>query len=141
MKTKKLLSLLLCFVMLFGIFTPSALADDATTTVYVTLSQYGKILTMENGEQLACVPVYIHEENPTLNTVFKEFHTLYHPDGEDAYASYEGEYGTAISKLWNDTSEFFGYQVNAGSESVYGLSHTVQDGDYVDVCIYKNTWI
>jgi len=140
MKTKKLLSLLLCFVMLFGIFTPTAFADDATITVYVTLSQYGKILTLEDGEHLACVPVYIEEENPNLDTVFKEFHTLYHPDGEDAYASYEGEYGTAISKLWNDTSEFFGYQVNGGSESVYGLSHTVKDGDYVDVCIYKNKY-
>ena len=126
--------------MLFGIFTPTAFADDATITVYVTLSQYGKILTLEEGEHLACVPVYIGEENPNLDTVFKEFHTLYHPDGEDAYASYEGEYGTAISKLWNDTSEFFGYQVNGGSESVYGLSHTVKDGDYVDVCIYKNKY-
>jgi hypothetical protein len=67
MKTKKLLSLLLCFVMLFGTITLPANAEDATTTVYVTLSRYGEILTDANGEFLACVPVALCEENPEAN--------------------------------------------------------------------------
>lgn len=140
MKTKKLLSLLLCFVMLLGTITLSANAEDATTTVYVTLSRYGEILTDANGEYLACVPVSLQEENPNLDTVLRQFHALYHENGEDAYSSYEGEYGTAIDMLWEDESQLFGYQVNGGTESVYGLSHTVDDGDYVDVCIYQNKY-
>ena len=140
MKTKKLLSLLLCFVMLFGTITLPAYAEDATTTVYVTLSRYGEILTDANGEFLACVPVTLGEESPNLDTVLRQFHAMYHENGEDAYSSYEGEYGTAIKMLWEDESELFGYQVNGGTESVYGLSHTVNNGDYVDVCIYENKY-
>ena len=140
MKTKKLLSLLLCFVMLFGTITLPANAEDATTTVYVTLSRYGEILSDADGEFLACVPVALCEENPDLDTVLRQFHATYHENGEDAYSSYEGEYGTAINMLWEDESQLFGYQVNGGTESVYGLSHTVKHGDYVDVCIYENKY-
>lgn len=138
MKTKKLLSLLLCFVMLFGIFTPSAFADDATTTVYVTLSQYGRILSGKDGNHLACVPVYLEEENPNLDTVLREFHSMYHSEGEAAYSSYEGKYGLAIAMLWNDTSDLFNYQVNGGTEIVNDLNHELKDGYYVDVRINEN---
>ena len=138
MKTKKLLSLLLCFVMLFGIFTPSAFADDAGITVYVTLSQYGRILSGKDGNHLACVPVYLEEENPNLDTVLREFHSMYHSEGEAAYSSYEGKYGLAIAMLWNDTSDLFNYQVNGGTEIVNDLNHELKDGYYVDVRINEN---
>lgn len=136
---KRILSMILVLVMILSAIP--VLAENTDITVYLSVSKYGEIVGSKDGDAMAYVPVALSgKDSYCLNDVFLEAHSTYYTDGTDGYASSEGDYGLSIDKLWGDTSKKFGYQVNGGKESVMGLSHIVENGDYVDACIYKNAY-
>jgi len=138
---KKLLSFLLILSMILTVAPISSLAstDDVSITAYVTVSKYGEFVENNNGEKVALLPVVLNDRNEyTLEDLFAELHNQYY-DG-DGYSSNVGDYGAYITKFWGDESGNFGYQINGGSETVMGLNHQVEDGDCVDVTIYKSLY-
>lgn len=145
MKAKRFYAFLLTLVTLLSLFGFHAFADDVAATkieTYVTLSRYGEFVTDKDDNAFVQLPVELDGKSSyTLDDVFVAAHDLYYADGADVgYASDEGKYGLYVVKLWGDESGNFGYQVNRGTENVLGLSHEVEDGDYIDVCIYQNSY-
>lgn len=145
MKSKRMLSLFLSLVMALSIFNIGVLAyseETSTIKVYITVSKYGEIAGDKERKAIAAASIELNDKaSYNLDDVFTAAHDLYYEGGADAgYASDNGEYGLYITKFWGDESGNFGYQVNGGTEPVMGLSHEVKDGDYIDVCIYKNTY-
>jgi len=72
-----------------------------------------------------------------LDDVFVRLHELYYQDGAEGYASYVGDYGKAISRLWGDESGAYGYYVN--HMSAMSLDDPVETGDIVGAFIYADT--
>ena len=138
---KKLLSLLLSLIMIFGTLATPVLAEtEDAVTVFLNVSQYGEFLKDKSGEPLILAPIELSgKESYTLDDEFAALHRM-HYDGEDTsgYASEEGKTGLYITKFWGDESGKYGYRVNGGTESIMGLSHEVNDGDYIDVAIYES---
>lgn len=135
---KKLLSLLLIVTMLFTSAPMIISADEESSavTVYVTVSKYGEFVCDTDRNTMALIPMELTgNASYTLDDLFVALHEEYCPDG---YASAEGDYGAYITMLWGDTSGNFGYQVNGGTKTVMGLTHEIENGDYVDALIYKN---
>jgi len=136
---KRILSMILVLVMILSAIP--VFAENTDITVFLSVSKYGEIVESKDGDAMAYVPVALSgKDSYCLDDVFLEAHTTYYTDGTEGYVSSEGDYGLAIDKLWGDTSKKFGYQINGGEESVMGLSHTVENGDYIDACIYKNAY-
>lgn len=136
---KKFLCIVLSLAVMFsGIITISATGRN-NVTVYLSVSKYGEIVRDKNGNSLAYAEVSLKgKDNYNLDDVFRKAHELYYEDEAEGYSSSESEWGFGIDKFWGDASGNFGYQVNNGKESVMGLGHTVEDGDYIDVSIYQN---
>lgn len=135
---RKILSLFLAIAIIIGVVP--AFAEGADITVYLSMSRYGEVVNDKNGDKMAYREVALSgKDSYNLDDVFSAAHELYY-DGEGGYASSTSEWGFGIDKLWGDTSYNFGYQINGGSESVMGLDHTVENGDYIDACIYKNRY-
>ena len=113
---KKTISLFLSFILLLStIVIPVSAEEENNATVYVTLSQYGEILSGKDGTMIASVPVELFgKSNYELNDAFIKIHEDYY-DGDDGYATEDGPYGQYISKFWGDTSANFVYQVNFGT--------------------------
>ena len=66
----------------------------------------------------------------TVNDVLYAAHEAAYEGGAAAgYASYTGDYGLAISKLWGDDSGVCGYWLN--NASCWSLADVVAEGDYV----------
>ncbi len=131
---KKIFTAILLALLLILQLLPVSAAGDApaSITAYLTISQSGELVTDKNGDALAYAAVALSgKANYTLDDVFRQAHETYY-DGEDGYASSEGDYGLAIDTLWGDDSGNFGYQVNGGSEAVMGLTHEVENGDFID---------
>lgn len=136
---KKLLSLLLVITMLITPIPVFSKKSVAPITAYVTISIYGEFAECTDGNDAVLLPVELDGESSyTLNDLFIETHNLF--NFANNYESQSGDYGAYITKFWGDESGNFGYQVNGGTESVMGLDHTVENGDYVDVVIYKNSY-
>lgn len=143
MKTKRIFALWLSIVMLLGACNISVLADETeanTIKTYITISKYGEFVNDANGNAIAEAEVELNDKSVyTLDDVFKTAHDLYYDGGSEVgYGSATGDWGAYITKLWGDESGKFGYQVNRGTETVMGLAHEVENGDYIDVCIYKS---
>lgn len=141
MKKLKGLSLILCITMLMSLCNFSAYANGKIN-VAITISRYGEIVSDTNGDFVAEAKVSLTGKSSyTLDDVFREAHNLYYSGGAEAgYATEVGDYGLGVTKVWGDTSGKFGYQINHGTVSVWGPTETVNDGDYIDLCIYENYW-
>ncbi len=139
---KRICCLLTAFALTLGLL-PAALAEesgDDAITVYVTISQYGEIVSDKNGDLVALVPVELSGADAyTIDDALSAAHELYY-DGTDGYASSEGYYGLSLDKLWGDTSGLFGYQVNHGTVSIWDLSTAVSDGDCLDAYINESVY-
>lgn len=136
-----MVAMLLMVGMLLGVMP--VLAEGSDITVTLSVSQYGEIVKDKNGTDMAYLPVTLTgQDSYTLDDVFREAHELYYENGVEGYDSaYSEQYqDISITKLWGDASGKFGYQVNGGTESVMGGSHPIEDGDRVDVALYKSSW-
>ncbi len=140
-KTNKVISILLVFLIMLGIATVCAAEETEGITVFLSISQYGEIVQGKNGETLANTPMILTEQDTyNLDDLFREAHNLYYPEEREGYASSESKWGFGIDMFWGDASGNFGYQVNGGTESLMGLDYILKNGDYVDVCIYRNLY-
>ena len=140
MKLKKVLSIILAFVMILGSLSVCAEGIE-NISVYLSVSKYGELVTDKDGNTFACVEIELDgKESYNLDDVFLTAHSLYHEDGEEGYASSEGQWGFGIDKFWSDTSYNFGYQINGGTELVSGLDYVVKNGDFIDAFIYRNQY-
>ena len=135
---RKILSLFLAICITIGTVPVFAEVTAEDITVYVSMSRYAEPVNDKNGDKMAYREVDLSgKESYNLDDVFRAMHELYYDGGSDGYASSVSEWGFGIDKLWGDTSYYFGYQLNG--ESASGLGDIVQDGDYIDAFIYKNT--
>ena len=135
---KKVLAMLMALVLTICTLPSYA---DGEIRVYFSMSRYGELLEGKDGEIMAYVPVVLSgKDSYNLDDFFKAAHGIYHPEGEEGYLSGVSEWGLGVEKLWGDTSYNFGYQLNGGTETVMGLEHQVENGDFIDACIYKNLY-
>ncbi len=136
---KRILSMLLFLIMLVCIMPVNAQTTDMA--VYLTISKYGEIAQDKNGDMIACAKVELSGKSEyNLDDVFAIAHSMYFEEGADGYESSQSQWGFGIDKLWGDTSGNFGYQINGGTKMVSGLDTLVEDGDYIDACIYQNAY-
>lgn len=136
---KKITAIILCLVMLLTDMNVFA-TENESVTVFVTVSMHGEFVKDVDNNILVQAPVTLEgSESYDLNNVFLAFHNRYYDGGTDAgYESQEGEYGAYITKFWGDESEKFSYQINNGEEIVYGLTHPVENGDFIDFSINES---
>ncbi len=74
----------------------------------------------------------------TINDTLIAAHTAKFEGGADGFASENGDYGLAITKLWGvENGGSYGYYVN--NVSAMGLSDPVKDSDRVYAFIYTDT--
>ncbi|MBE7030444.1 MAG: S-layer homology domain-containing protein [Ruminococcaceae bacterium] len=139
---RRVVAAVLALIMVIGVIPAFALGTENAITVYFSMSKYGELVKGKNGADVACAEVKLQgKESYTLDDAFMAAHEKYCPDGEEGYASSVSEqWGLSVDQLWGDTSYNFGYQVNGGRESVMGPGHVVEDGDYIDACIYQNEY-
>ena len=136
---KKLLSLLLVMTMLITSISVFATDTQSTVTAYVTVTKYGEFEKCADGSSAILLPVELKgKDSYTLDDLFAKLHNMY--DSAENYSSDTNDFGAYITCFWGDASGNFGYQVNGGTESVMGLTHPVENGDYVDVAIYKSLY-
>ena len=135
---KKLISISVALIMLFGIWGISAFAEGtgASAKVYVTISNgEGKlVLTQEE------ITVTDRNDDGILTideALFATHEAKYEGGAAVGYGSAYTEYGLSLTKLWGDTSGSFGYYVN--NASAMGLGDEVKDGDYITAFIYTDT--
>lgn len=122
---KKFLSTLLALLMLVSL---AALAEEAPTTVFVSISDDAGMLV------LAHVPVTVTDADSdgalTICDALTAVHAAYHPDGAAAFGAEAGEYGLSMTKLWGvENGGSYGYCVN--DASAWSLVDPVQEGDHI----------
>lgn len=137
MKKNKLITIVLtlALVLVFAsAAVPAAFADNSVT-VYVTIANGTPVLT----EKAITVTDTDGDGALTINDVLVLAHDAAYDGGAAAgYASANGTYGLAITKLWGvENGGSYGYYVN--NKSAMGLSDKVADGDHVYAFIYTDT--
>lgn len=104
-------------------------------SVYVTIADKGEVVM---GYQAITVTDRDLSGDFTVDEVLYAAHEAAYTGGAAAgYASYMGDWGPAISKLWGDTSYCFGYWNDHAS--CYSLADTVKANGYVVAFVYKNS--
>ena len=113
----------------------SAFAAAEGMTVYVTIA---------DGElKAASVAVDVSDTdgdgNLTVNDALFLAHERYYKGGaQKGYASFEGDYGLAVSKLWgNENGTGYGYYIN--DVSAFTLADPVAKGDRITAFVYTDT--
>ncbi len=135
---KRILALLLSITLVLGVVVYAE--EPQTITAYITVSRYGEFINSTENTPIVNLPIQL-TENATLDDAFKTAHDLYYESGSAlGYASDTGEWGAYVTKFWGDESGKFGYQINRGTESVMGLSHIIENGDFIEACLYKNSY-
>lgn len=128
---KKFLATLLALVMLA---TLSALAEEAPTA-YVSISDdHGALV-------LAYAPVALTDVDAdgalTICDVLMAAHAAYHPDGAEAFAAEQSEWGLSMVKLWGiENGGSYGYVLN--NAAAWSLLDPVADGDHVQAYVYTD---
>lgn len=142
---KKILAMLLAAAMVLSLGICTAFADEepaaepseGPVTVFVTIAVEGSFAVNDDGFIMACVPVVVEDANGNgfadIDDTLAAFHAEYCPDG---YASEMGDWGLAITKLWNDESGSFGYYVD--NASAWSLEDPVFDASSVYAFVYAD---
>ena len=131
---KKLLSLTLALLMLFGCMS-TAFAASPSASVYVTVAVKG---TLAVAQQKVSVTDIDGDNALTVNDALYAVHKAKYSGGADAGYSYytHKDYGLSLGKLWGDSSGNFGYYLN--NASCWSLADTVKDGDYLNAFVYSD---
>ena len=126
---KKLLSIFLAALMLFGVLGVTALADDepiapAPITVLTSVAVRGEL-------ELALAPVTVTDRNADgvfdIDEALFAAHEQYYDGGAAGYANAMTDWGLSVAKLWGDDGPSFMYYLNNGM--AMGLADPVKDGD------------
>ena len=126
---KKLITVMLAFIMIIGCIGITSFADEASATVYVSISDKGQLV----AAQTKVTVTDIDGDNAlTVNDALYAAHEdVYSGGAKEGYGYYtHKDYGLSISELWGDTSGNFGYYIN--NVSCWSLADTVKNGDYLN---------
>ena len=129
---KRILSLLMAFVMAVGLLPVGAMATGGESiTVYVTISNQGVLATDKNGDPMGYRDVTVTDQDKdgklTVSDAMIKVHTEYSPAGAEGYAI---SYGFA-NKLWGvSTSNLLAFVNNEGF-SVAWDGKGLEAGDHV----------
>ena len=131
---KKLLSLTLALLMLFGSMI-TAFAASESATVYVSVSNKGELVVAQQRVNVTDVD---GDNALTVNDALYAVHKAKYKGGADAGYSYyiHKDYGLSLGKLWGDSSGNFGYYLN--NSSCWSLADAVKDGDYLNAFVYSD---
>lgn len=133
---KKLFSVVLAFLMIMGCMSITSFADDASATVYVSISNKGQLV----AAQAKVIVTDIDGDNAlTVNDALYAAHEAAYSGGaKEGYSYYtHKDYGLSIGKLWGDTSGNFGYYIN--NSSCWSLADPVKNGDYLNAFVYSDS--
>lgn len=133
---KKLFSVVLAFLMIMGCMSITSFADDASATVYVSISNKGQLVAV----QAKVTVTDIDGDNAlTVNDALYAAHEAAYSGGaKEGYSYYtHKDYGLSIGKLWGDTSGNFGYYIN--NSSCWSLADPVKNGDYLNAFVYSDS--
>ncbi|MCR4963074.1 MAG: S-layer homology domain-containing protein [Firmicutes bacterium] len=116
--------------------------DPVTVEITASVSKYGAFVNDKNGELLVQKPVTLSGKlSYTLNDAFAAIHDAYYPGGATAgYATSETQWGTSVTKFWNDTSGNIAYQIDHGDVYVMGPDTAVEDGNEVEAYILESNY-
>lgn len=141
---RKIISLILSIVMILSSLCVTVVATENEIneiTVYLTISKHGEIVTDKNNSLVAMTPITLSgKDGYVLDDVFDAAHNALCEAGTSGYETATSDYGLYVSKFWEDTSGNFTYQVNFGEEDVWGPTHEIENGDYIEFCINKNLY-
>lgn len=133
---KKLLSVMLAFLMITGCMSITSFAEKASATVYVSISSKGELV----AAQTKVTVTDIDGDNAlTVNDALYAAHEAVYSGGAKAGYSYytHKDYGLSMGKLWGDTSGNFGYYIN--NKSCWSLADPVKNGDYLNAFVYSDS--
>lgn len=132
---KKLLSVILVFLMVTGCMSVTSFADDNSATVYVSISNKGQLVAAQTKVTVADID---GDNVLTVNDALYAAHEAAYSGGaKNGYSYYtHKDYGLSIGKLWGDTSGNFGYYIN--NSSCWSLADTVKNGDYLNAFVYSD---
>ena len=118
-----------------GTEEPETPAELEPIEVNVTIADKGNVVV---AKETVSVTDIDGDGTYTVNDVLYAAHEAAYEGGAEAgYATYTGDYGLAISKLWGDDSAVCGYWLN--NASCWSLADVVADGDYVVAFNYADT--
>lgn len=134
---KKLISIFVALIMLLGIFSISAFAENTpvTANVYVTIANAGTlVLTQEK------ITVTDKDNDGKLNideALIATHEAKFEGGAAAGYGSDVGQYGLYVTKLWGvENGGGYGYYVN--NASAMGLSDEVKEGDYINAFTFTD---
>lgn len=137
---KRLLSLVLAFVMVLSLVPVTALAAKATDTVtaYVTISNQGILAAAKDGTAMACKEVSVTDLDAdgklTVSDALLAAHTAYSTNGASDYAISAGY----ASKLWGvDSGNLLAFVNDEGLSSAWNAAE-IKSGDYIVASINKD---
>lgn len=114
----------------------ATIATNDTAKVYVTISDKDGKLVLTQEE----ITVYDSDKDGYLtvnDALYCAHEEKYEGGAEAGYASYYGDYGLSLNKLWGTANGgSYGYYVN--NASAQSLADTVKTGDYVNAFVYTD---
>ncbi len=133
---KKLLSVMLALLIIVGCISITSFADNASATVYVSISNKGQLVAVQTKVTVTDID---GDNTLTVNDALYAAHEAVYSGGAKAGYSYytHKDYGLSIGKLWGDTSGNFGYYIN--NSSCWSLADPVKNGDYLNAFIYSDS--
>ncbi len=132
---KKLFSVMLAFLMIMGCMSITSFADEASATVYVSISNKGQLVAAQTKVTVTDID---GDNSLTVNDALYAAHeAVYSGGAKEGYSYYtHKDYGLSIGKLWGDTSGNFGYYIN--NSSCWSLADPVKNGDYLNAFVYSD---
>ncbi len=133
---KKLISVVLLFLMIMGCISTTAFAEESSATVYVSIANKGQLVAAQAKVTVTDID---GDKALTVNDALYAAHeAVYQGGAKEGYSYYtHKDYGLSIAKLWGDTSGNFGYYIN--NKSCWSLGDTVKNGDYLNAFIYSDS--
>ena len=132
---KKLLSVMLAFLMVMGCMSITSFADNNSATVYVSIANKGQLV----AAQAKVTVTDIDGDNTlTVNDALYAAHESVYPGGASTGYSYyiHKDYGLSLGKLWGDSSGNFGYYIN--NSSCWSLADPIKNGDCLYAFVYSD---
>lgn len=134
---KRILSLLMAFVMAVGLLPASALAADSMT-VYVTISDKGVLAADKNGEPMGYRAITVTDQDSDGKLTIYDAYTAAHNQYCDSEFLVNGS--GLVGQLWGDRSgSFLTFVNNAGISGASLQERVIGDGDHLVGAILSDT--
>lgn len=133
---KKLLSVVLAFLMVMGCMSITSFADNNSATVYVSIANKGQLAVAQTKVTVNDID---GDKMLTVNDALYVAHESAYPGGASTGYSYyiHKDYGLSLGKLWGDSSGNFGYYIN--NSSCWSLADPIKNGDCLNAFVYSDS--